>query len=111
MAYCKIKNIRVIKRCVKICYNVLKSPKQTVQYTSQNLTVHISFFYADGNIFGGSVHTIKKNTDTVIVASKDIGLKINDDKTKYVVMSRDKNVRRIQNIQIDNKSLERVEQL
>jgi hypothetical protein len=58
--------------------------------------------YVDGTYY-------KKNTKTVIVASKDIGPKINYDKTKYVVMSRDKNVRRIQNIQIDNKSLERVE--
>ena len=67
--------------------------------------------HADVNILGGSVHTTKENTEALTVACKEIGLEVNDNKTKYVVMSRDKNVRRIQNIQIDNKSLERVEQL
>jgi hypothetical protein len=37
----------------------------------------------------GSVHTIKKNADALVVASKEIGLEVNGDKTKYIVMSRD----------------------
>jgi len=59
----------------------------------------------------GSVHTIKKNTETVVVASKDVGLKINYDKTRYVVIYRDQNAERIQNTKTVNKSLERVEQM
>jgi len=42
----------------------------------------------DVNILGGSVHTIKKNKEALIVASKENGLEINADKTKYMVMSR-----------------------
>ena len=34
-----------------------------------------------------SGHTIKKNAEALIVASKEIGLEVNADKTKYVVMS------------------------
>jgi hypothetical protein len=32
---------------------------------------------------GGSVHTIKKNSEALIVASKETGLEVYADKTKY----------------------------
>jgi len=38
----------------------------------------------------GSVHTIKTNAEAVVVSSKEIGLEVNADKTKYMVMSRDR---------------------
>jgi hypothetical protein len=45
--------------------------------------------YADDvNILGGSLHAIKKNTEAFVVASKEIGLEVNADKTKYVVLWR-----------------------
>ena len=36
---------------------------------------------------GGSAHTIKENAVTLIVATKETGLEVNADKTKYMVMS------------------------
>jgi hypothetical protein len=39
----------------------------------------------------GSVHTIEKNKEALVVASKEAGLVVNADKTKYMVMSRDQN--------------------
>ena len=72
---------------------------------------HQLLVYADGvNILGGSVHTIKENTEALIVASKEIGLEVNIDKTKYMVMSRDQNAGRSQNMRIDNRSFQRVEE-
>jgi hypothetical protein len=59
---------------------------------------------------GGSIHTIRKNTDALLVASKEIGLEVNAEKTKYMVMSRAQNAGRNGNIQIGNKSFETVEQ-
>ena len=64
--------------------------------------------YADDvNILGGSIYTctIRKNTDSLLIASKEIGLEVNAEKTKYVymVMYRDQNAGRNGNIQIGNK--------
>jgi len=51
---------------------------------------HWLLIYADDvNILGGSVHTIKKITEALVVASNKIGLKVNTNKTKYMVMSQD----------------------
>jgi hypothetical protein len=48
--------------------------------------------YADNvNILGGSIYVIRKNTEALVVVSKEIGLLVNSDKTKYMVMSRDQN--------------------
>jgi len=74
--------------------------------------IHQLLVYADdGNILGGSVYTVKKITEALVVASKESGLEINANKSKYIVMSRDQNAGRIQNIKIDNSSFERVEDL
>ena len=56
---------------------------------------HQLLVYADDvNILGGSVRAIKEKEEALIVASKEIGLEVNADKTKYMVMSRDENAGR-----------------
>ena len=45
-----------------------------------------------------------------MVASKETGLEVNADKTKYVIMSRDKNAGRSHSIKTDNSSFETVEE-
>jgi hypothetical protein len=40
------------------------------------------------NVLGNSIDTIKKNTEISIDASKEIGLGINADKNKYMLLSR-----------------------
>jgi hypothetical protein len=53
---------------------------------------HQMLAYADDvNVLGGSVHTVKENSEALVVAIKEIGLEINADKTKYMVMSGDRN--------------------
>jgi len=41
---------------------------------------HQILVYADDvNILGGSVHTLRKNTEDLVVASKENGLEVNSD--------------------------------
>ena len=66
--------------------------------------------YAVDNTLGGSTYTIKKNAETLVVASKETGLEVNSDKTKYMIMSQDQNAgQRSCYIKTDNSSFERVE--
>ena len=64
----------------------------------------------DANILGGSVHTVTRNAESLIVASKEIGLEVNSYKAKYMVMSRDQNAGRSHSVKTGNSSFERVEQ-
>ena len=66
--------------------------------------------YADDiNIMDGSLHINGIKLETLLVASKEIVLKLNADKTKYIFMSLDQNVRRSHNMNNDNVSFDRVE--
>ena len=56
-----------------------------------NGTRQLLFYPDDVNILGGRVHTIKENAEVFVMASKEIGLEVNADKTKYMVISRDQN--------------------
>jgi len=70
---------------------------------------HQLLVYADGvNILGVGIHAVKKNTETLVVASKEIGLERNADKTKYLVIPRDQNAGRSHIIKNDNISFEMV---
>jgi hypothetical protein len=51
-----------------------------------------------------------KKTDSLVVASNDIGLEVNAAKTKYMIMSREQNTRRNHGVKSDNSSFERVEE-
>jgi hypothetical protein len=44
------------------------------------------------NLLGDNIDTIKKNTGTLIDASKKVGLEINVEKTKYMLLPRHWNV-------------------
>jgi hypothetical protein len=50
--------------------------------------MHLFLVCADDvNIMGGSVHTIKKNTDVLVITGNETGLEANTWLTKYMVMS------------------------
>jgi len=45
--------------------------------------------YADDvNILGGSIHTLKENAEALVAATRETGLEVSADKTKYMVISR-----------------------
>jgi hypothetical protein len=60
----------------------------------------------DINLLGDSVSTIKENSETLLETSRDIGIEINAEKTKYMIMSRYPKSGQNQNIRIANESFE-----
>ena len=93
---------------------VLEYAIRRVQANQEGLKLngtHQLLVYADDvDILGGSVHTVKDNAEALIVASKETGLEVNADKTKYMVMSRDQNAGQSHSMKTDNSSFERVEE-
>jgi hypothetical protein len=67
--------------------------------------------YADDvNLLGNNIDTIKKNTETLIDARKEVGIETNVDKTKYLLLSRHQNVGQNRDIKIANRSFQNVSQ-
>jgi len=52
---------------------------------------------------GASICTIKENTEASVFVSNEIGLELNDEKTKYMVMSRNQHAVQNHNIYVGNK--------
>jgi len=43
--------------------------------------------YADDiHTLGGSIHSIQKNAGALVIASKETGLEVNAEKTKYMIL-------------------------
>jgi PP-loop superfamily ATP-utilizing enzyme len=57
-----------------------------------------------------NIDTIKKNTETLIDVSKEVGLEVNAEKSKYILLSRHQNAGRNHDINLGNRCLENVEQ-
>jgi hypothetical protein len=54
-----------------------------------NGTHQLLAYVDDDNILRGSIHTVKENAVALLAATREIGIKVSADKTKYMVMSRD----------------------
>jgi len=85
---------------------------QANEYGLKLNDMHQLLVYSDDvKILGGSVRTIKENAEALVVVSKQIGLGINADETKYMILSRDQDARRSHSIKIENSSFESAEEL
>ena len=69
---------------------------------------HQHLAYADD--VRGSIHTVTKNAEALVAASKENGLEVNAHKAKYMTVFQDQNAGRIHSMKMDNSSIERVEE-
>jgi hypothetical protein len=68
---------------------------------------HQRLVYAyDVNIVGGNIDTIQKNTKHLLDASKEVGLEVNPEKTKYMLVSRCQKAGQRQSMKIGNRYFE-----
>ena len=52
-----------------------------------NGTHQLLAYADDASILGGSTHILKENAEALVAATRESGLEVSADKTKYMVMS------------------------
>jgi hypothetical protein len=62
----------------------------------------------DVNLLGDNIDAIKKNKEALIDSSKEVGLEVNTEKTKYMLLSRHQYAGHNHDIKIANKCFENV---
>jgi hypothetical protein len=77
---------------------------QEIQVGLKSNGTHQLLVCADNlNLLGDDINNIKKNMETLIDASKEVGLEINTEKTKYMLLSNHQNVGQNHDINIANR--------
>jgi hypothetical protein len=90
--------------------------EKRTSWTFLELQIHFQLFacyntesccyFADDD----NIRTIKKNTQTLTDASTEVGLEVNTEKTKYMLLSRHQNAGQNHDIKIGNRCSENVAQ-
>jgi hypothetical protein len=75
-----------------------------------NGTHQLLAYAEDENLLGDNIDTINKNTKTLIDASQEVGLEINVEKLKYMLLSRHLNPGQNQDVNIASRSFKNVSQ-
>jgi hypothetical protein len=70
-----------------------------------NGTHQLPAYADDVNLLGDNIDTIKKNTEILVDASKEFGLEVSTEKTKYLLLSHHQNAGQNHDVKIGNRSL------
>ncbi|KAJ4441931.1 hypothetical protein ANN_11794 [Periplaneta americana] len=98
--------IRLIAWCSQYAIRKVQDNRECLELNG----LHQLLVYADDvNMLEENAQTIRENTGILLEASKEIGLEVNPEKTKSMIMSRDENIVQNGNIKIGNLSFEEVE--
>jgi hypothetical protein len=78
---------------------------QEIQVGSKLNGAHQLLAYADDvNLLADNTYTKNKNTEFIIDVSKEVGLAVNTDKTKYMLISRHRSAGQNHSMKIANRS-------
>jgi hypothetical protein len=75
-----------------------------------NGTHQLLVYVDDVILLGDNIDTVKKNTETLIDASKEVGLEINVEKTKCMFLPCHQNISQKLDIKVANRLFENVSQ-
>jgi hypothetical protein len=75
-------------------YAIEKAQESQVEL-KLNGTYQLLVYADDVNLLGDNIDTLKKSTETLIDVSKEVGLEVTIEKTKYILLSRHKNAGKI----------------
>jgi hypothetical protein len=76
-----------------------------------NGTYQLLIYTDDVNLLGDNINSIKKNGEILIDASNEVGIEVNEEKTKYILLSSYQNAGQNHDIKIASRSFENVAQL
>jgi hypothetical protein len=86
----------------------LTAPVGLHAVTGIALLFYMYMMLAYVNLLADNIDIINKNTQILIDAGKKVGLEVNVEKTKYMLVSRDQNAGQNWEIKIGNRSFENV---
>jgi hypothetical protein len=87
---------------------VIKKVQENQVGSELNGTHQLLVYADDVNLIEDNINIITENIETLLEARRDIGLEINTQTTKYIIMSHHSNSEQDQNIRIANELFEKV---